>query len=238
MWWKLLESFAGDSSKKVVGLFLPRRVSRIRNHRDDECMRGLVGRDLCNLGQPFMLRSTINSVSPVFPQTLPNLNPVHFLHSHELIFHQASVSSALPVEGYSNLKQRKMKALGKKESTQRYLLARLSMAKQFIDENLIQECSVAQLAREVKLSEFHFSRCFKEVFGMSPYQYYLTRKIHCSAEMLTRPGMDLTGVSLEMGFSELSTFSKRFKKVYGMAPLQYKKAVLFSEARQDKTHFD
>jgi AraC family transcriptional regulator len=138
------------------------------------------------------------------------------------------------VKGQPDLKMWLMKALGKKESTQQYLLARLCMAKQFIDDNLIQECSVAQLAKEVRLSEFHFSRCFKEVFGMSPYQYYLTRKIHCSAELLTRPGMDLTGVSLEMGFSELSTFSKRFKKVYGMAPLQYKKSVLYSQAQQEK----
>lgn len=119
-----------------------------------------------------------------------------------------------------------MMYLGKKTVTQAGLSVKLGKAKTLIDEGGGDGLSVAMLAREAGLSESHFSRCFKELFGVSPYRYCLEKKIHRSAHLLVSSQLALTAIAHELGFSELSAFSRRFKKIYGMSPLMYKRAMV------------
>lgn len=118
-----------------------------------------------------------------------------------------------------------MNSLGKKTITQQSLHQKMLKAGAIIDQEYHLDITISALAKKVQLSEFHFARCFREVFSVSPYQYYLNKKIARSAEMLLSSVMDVSQISLELGFSEVSSFSKSFKRRFGVSPVLFRKTM-------------
>jgi len=60
----------------------------------------------------------------------------------------------------------------------------LLRAKDLIDARYRDPLDVAALARAAHVSSAHFSREFKSVFGETPHQYLLTRRLERAAELL------------------------------------------------------
>src|SRR5215813_2642664 len=55
---------------------------------------------------------------------------------------------------------------------------------QYIDEHLAEDVSLLSLAELVHLSPYHFSRAFKQSFGMPPHQYLTSRRIERAKTLL------------------------------------------------------
>jgi AraC family transcriptional regulator len=58
---------------------------------------------------------------------------------------------------------------------------------QYIEEHLADEISLSSLAQLVQLSPFHFSRAFKQSFGVPPHQYLILRRIERAKTLLAIP---------------------------------------------------
>lgn len=63
-----------------------------------------------------------------------------------------------------------------KLSTKRELYARLEIAKSILELEFHQPIKMADVASKAALSEFHFYRCFKNVYGISPHKFILQKK--------------------------------------------------------------
>lgn len=50
--------------------------------------------------------------------------------------------------------------------------------------NLNAESSLDEMAAVVSLSKFHFSRVFKNIFGMAPYKYIFLARMHLLEQLL------------------------------------------------------
>lgn len=98
------------------------------------------------------------------------------------------------------------------------LLLQLIKAKNIIDEDISRKVDIAMLANEATLSRFHFFRCFKNAFGMSPYQYVISKRLEKSMELLKEGTCQVTDVAYEVGFSNIYSFSRSFKKHFKMCP--------------------
>ncbi|PSK93943.1 helix-turn-helix transcriptional regulator [Taibaiella chishuiensis] len=104
-----------------------------------------------------------------------------------------------------------------KTDTKRDLCRRLLRGREFIDASFTLPLSIAQIAREAAMSEFHFFRLFKGVFGISPHQYILTKRLE-AARGLLRKHHAVGDAALACGFADIFAFSKAFKKHYGISP--------------------
>ncbi|MBC8172260.1 MAG: helix-turn-helix transcriptional regulator [Chitinophagales bacterium] len=107
-------------------------------------------------------------------------------------------------------------------STQKELYTRISAAKQMMDETDTFQLSIAGLAASVALSEFHFFRTFKQVYGISPYQYQLKKRLACAKEQLLSHGHSVTEIAHTTGFADIHSFSRSFKKSFGLSPVAFK----------------
>src|SRR5262249_18445312 len=58
---------------------------------------------------------------------------------------------------------------------------------QYIDERLAEDVSLSSLAELVHLSPYHFSRAFKQSFGMPPHRYLTSRRIERAKSLLPAP---------------------------------------------------
>jgi len=96
---------------------------------------------------------------------------------------------------------------------------------QYIEEHLADEISLSSLAQLVRLSPFHFSRAFKESFGMPPYRYLTRQRIERAKGLLAARNRSVTEIGLDVGFSETSSFTAAFRKVTGETPTEYRRSL-------------
>ncbi|GGY31865.1 AraC family transcriptional regulator [Bacterioplanes sanyensis] len=94
----------------------------------------------------------------------------------------------------------------------------------YIDSYLEQPLTLAELAGQIQLSEYHFARQFKVSMGTPPHQYVMAQRLQRAAQLLRQTEWSLAEVALACGFSSQSHFSQRFKAYFSVSPLAYRKA--------------
>ena len=95
----------------------------------------------------------------------------------------------------------------------------------YIEEHLSEPIPLATLASLVRLSPYHFSRAFKQSFGVPPHRYHTYRRIERAKVLLERHVLSVTDVGLSLGFNETSTFTTTFRKVTGLTPSRYDRSI-------------
>lgn len=107
-----------------------------------------------------------------------------------------------------------------KSETKKDLYRRVLKGKEFIDSNFENDLNIEQIALFAGMSEFHFFRLFKQINGLSPYQYILKIRLIKSYRLLSS-GYSVSDVAFATGFSSIFTFSKSFKKMFGVPPSDF-----------------
>lgn len=95
----------------------------------------------------------------------------------------------------------------------------------FIEANLAMPLTLADLAAEASLSEYHFARMFRQSMNMAPHQYVMQRRMALAQQMVRHTVLPLTEIALACGFSSASHFSNRFRQVTGHSPSQLRTAI-------------
>jgi AraC-like DNA-binding protein len=78
------------------------------------------------------------------------------------------------------------------------------------------------LAGVAHVSEAHFIRSFKVIFGETPHRYLQRRRIERAMYFLRTTERTVTEICMEVGFSSLGTFSRTFNDVVGESPSQFR----------------
>lgn len=106
------------------------------------------------------------------------------------------------------------------ESTPR---TRPAQAVNYIHEHYAEEISVSALADMLYVSPYHLCREFKKVTGKTIIQYLnMTRVLHAQ-RMLLETDYNITRISKETGFSNLTHFNRIFKSITGVSPSEKRK---------------
>lgn len=92
-----------------------------------------------------------------------------------------------------------------------------------IEAGLASAISVSELASEVQLSPFHFSRAFKNATGRAPHRYLTERRIERAKLLLLHGDMPITRVALESGFTSQQHFTGTFRRFTGSPPAAYRR---------------
>ena len=102
---------------------------------------------------------------------------------------------------------------------------RLCRARDLLRESREPSPTIEQLAREVRISPFHFIRQFEAVFGVTPHQFRIGSRIDLAKELLAAGEHSVTDVCMEVGFSSLGSFSSLFARRVGETPSAYQRRV-------------
>jgi AraC family transcriptional regulator len=94
----------------------------------------------------------------------------------------------------------------------------------YVEEHLADSVLLSQLAEVARLSPFHFSRAFKQSFGLPPLRYVTSRRIE-RAKILLAGEDSITQVGLAVGFGETSSFTTAFRRRTGVTPTVFRRAL-------------
>lgn len=93
---------------------------------------------------------------------------------------------------------------------------------QYIDEHCTAKISLEEVASYAGFSKYHFSRIFKEYFGMPFPEYVMKQRIKYAIELLENPSISILNIALLSGFSSHSSFNRTFKRIMHCSPSDFR----------------
>jgi len=109
---------------------------------------------------------------------------------------------------------------GTPERPRRPSPAALSRAKEYIDAHRARPIALADIARVAGLSRYRLIRAFADRYGLTPYAYYMQRRI-AEAQHLLDAGMGPAQAAASCGFADQSHLTRHFKRMVGVTPGAY-----------------
>jgi len=99
---------------------------------------------------------------------------------------------------------------------------RLLRARDAMDRAYAEPLNVRAVAAVAHLSEAHFIRSFRAVFGETPHRYLQRRRVERSMFLLRDTDHSVTDVCFDVGFTSRGTFSRMFREIVGETPSDYR----------------
>ncbi|MGF1480808.1 MAG: helix-turn-helix domain-containing protein [Cyanophyceae cyanobacterium] len=95
---------------------------------------------------------------------------------------------------------------------------------EYINAHLDRQIKLSDLAAVAGVTQFYFSRLFKQSMGISPHQYLLQQRVERAKHLLKNSKDAIAEIALECGFNSQSHLGKTFRELTGITPGTYRKS--------------
>jgi len=99
---------------------------------------------------------------------------------------------------------------------------RVAQALEVIRENYREPLTISDLATSCGLGRRRFAAAFRQVLGVTPYQYILNLRLRAAADRLRSDSGTVLQIGLDIGFGDLSEFTRRFHAAFGVPPGRFR----------------
>lgn len=105
----------------------------------------------------------------------------------------------------------------------RSVSAATRQAMEYIRIHYDQQLSLEQIANEVSMSQFHFSRVFKRECGYSPHEFLIITRMDRAMYLLKTTDLPVKAISAQVGYQNETTFTNAFTGRIGLSPGKFRK---------------
>ncbi|SFG16243.1 helix-turn-helix transcriptional regulator [Sporolactobacillus nakayamae] len=99
-------------------------------------------------------------------------------------------------------------------------LNQLKSAFSYLNDHYEEAITVHHLAARAHMSEAHFCRTFKRLYGRSAIAHMNELRVNKAEELLRTTPLTITEIAFSVGFNDANYFSRVFKKLRGRSPQQ------------------
>ena len=92
----------------------------------------------------------------------------------------------------------------------------------FIEDNLAEEITVEQCAKQAYMSVSGYYRMFLSVVGYTIKEYIRMRRLTVACEELIKDDCSVTEVAVKYGYNSTDSFTRAFKSQFGTVPSKVK----------------
>jgi AraC family transcriptional regulator len=140
-----------------------------------------------------------DSFSQMYVDYVARLLAAHLLRKHS----SSAGSAAVPVGGLTR--------------------AQVERAIDYMESNLSEPLSLADVANASGLSPSHFARRFKSATGAPPHQYLMSMRVERAKRLLLQRE-PIAEIALECGFSHQEHLTRIFRRLTGVTPASFRRA--------------
>jgi AraC family transcriptional regulator len=98
------------------------------------------------------------------------------------------------------------------------MLAQLNKALSYIEENLTDRVDYQEAAKIACCSEYHFTRMFSFLAGITLSEYIRRRRLTLAALELSHSGIKIIDVAMKYGYTSPDSFTRAFQSMHGITP--------------------
>lgn len=171
------------------------------------------------LNKVFHYNKKIYSLVKSFVQESSNRIP--YMNSLMLCLLQEIVIRLLQSE-FTNHKEEKPVAIARQHYQDELLEKILS----YIETNICEPLTIAEICRRFSLSRSSLQILFKENLDQPPKKYISDLKLEKSCQMIRENKYTISEIALMLGFNSIHYFSRAFAQKYHMAPSEYSRQML------------
>lgn len=102
-----------------------------------------------------------------------------------------------------------------------------------IEANYLNDLTLADIAKQMHLSEKYFSRYFKRKTGYTFTQYIQMLKINHAKDLMLDTNIPIFRIAMDLKFSDAAYFTKVFYKHEGLTPKQYREQTQIKNPRDN-----
>ncbi len=99
----------------------------------------------------------------------------------------------------------------------------LQLVRDYLEDHLTEDVTLAELAALTGLSPHHLCRAFKQSTGLPPHRWRQALRIERAREMLERHGLSLSDIAAACGFASQQRFTTAFKNHVGATPAAWRR---------------
>ena len=92
-----------------------------------------------------------------------------------------------------------------------------------LDECVESYYNLDRLCESMNYSKNYIINVFKGKYNITPYQYYLDKKIDAAKTYLTHTNVSIGTISKTLHYADQQYFSSSFKKTVGCSPVEYRR---------------
>jgi AraC family transcriptional regulator len=102
--------------------------------------------------------------------------------------------------------------------------AALGRLKDYIEANLDQSLSLADLGEVAGVSSSHLKTLFRRSTGMPVHQYVMRRRVERARDLLSHGSLPVSQIALDVGFSHQSHMARCMQRLLGVTPSALRRA--------------
>jgi AraC family transcriptional regulator, transcriptional activator of the genes for pyochelin and ferripyochelin receptors len=95
---------------------------------------------------------------------------------------------------------------------------KIHQAKEILISNQAEPPTILNLAQQVEIHHMKLKQGFKEIFGMTLFDYLYNYRMEIAKNLLLENKMNVTQVASTVGYSNSSQFAAAFKRKFGITP--------------------
>jgi two-component system, response regulator YesN len=99
----------------------------------------------------------------------------------------------------------------------------IEQAKKYIAENITNDFSLEDISEKFYMSQYYFSRVFKEKTGENFIDFVVRNKMEYAIKLLKMPQHKIYEISGKVGYKSIRYFTKTFKNYTGYTPTSFRK---------------
>ncbi|QDP41221.1 AraC family transcriptional regulator [Radiobacillus deserti] len=99
----------------------------------------------------------------------------------------------------------------------------LQKAIDFMEDHLLEDISIEQIAKEANASMYHFQRAFSILTDSTVGDYLRRRRLTLAAHDLTKSDVKVIEIAYKYGYDTPEAFTKAFRRQHGVSPTEARK---------------
>ena len=97
---------------------------------------------------------------------------------------------------------------------------KIQKARDILIQQIGEPITIKDLSRRVAMNECYLKKGFKELYSTTIFDFYQSQRMEHAKYLLYEKGLNVTEVSVLLGYSSISHFSTAFKKLTGLKPCE------------------